>query len=86
VVPQGLARLRRVLPGVMDDAANELPVRAQAGSAEVPERLWALEQRLATSDRRLARLAHQREAAQRLMPREGGGAATAPALERPLRS
>jgi hypothetical protein len=69
-----------VLPSVPDDAAKGLPVLARDAIAEFQERLWDLDERLATSDRRIAPLARQHEAAQRLMPREGVGAATATAI------
>jgi transposase len=80
VVPQGIARLRRVLPSVLEDAVNGLPVLAREGVAELQERLWALDERIATDDRRIAQLARQSEAAQRLMQLEGVGAVTATAM------
>jgi transposase len=80
VVPQGLARLRRVLPSVLEDAANGLPVLTREVMAELQERLWDLDERIASYDRRIAQLAHQHEAAQRLMQLEGVGAATATAV------
>jgi transposase len=79
VVPQGIARLRRVLPAVLEDAANGLPARARDVIAEVQERLWELEARMATSERRIGQLARQHAAAQRLMQLEGIGAVTATA-------
>jgi transposase len=80
VVPQGIARLRRVLPSVLEDTVNGLPVLAREVVAELQERLWDLDERIATYDRRIAQLARQSEAAQRLMPLEGVGAATATAI------
>jgi transposase len=80
VVPQGIARLRRVLPSVLDDAANGLPGLAREIFAELQERLWDLDARIAAYDRRIAQLARQHEAAQRLMQLEGVGAATATAI------
>jgi transposase len=80
VVPQGIARLRRVLPSVLDDAANGLPGLARETIAELQERLWDLDARIAAYDRRIAQLARQHEAAQRLMQLEGVGAATATAM------
>jgi transposase len=80
VVPQGIARLRRVLPSVLEDAVNGLPVLAREVVAELQERLWDLDERIATYDRRIAQLARQSEAAQRLMQLEGVGAATATAI------
>jgi transposase len=80
VVPQGIARLRRVLPSVLDDAANGLPGLAREIIAELQERLWDLDARIAAYDRRIAQLARQHEAAQRLMQLEGVGAVTATAI------
>ena len=80
VVPQGIACLRRVLPSVLGDAANGLPGLARDIIAELQERLWDLDARIATYDRRIAQLARQHEAAQRLMPLEGVGAVTATAI------
>jgi transposase len=80
VAPRGIARLRRVLPSVLEDAANGLPVLTREVMAELQERLWDLDERIASYDRRIAQLAHQHEAAQRLMQLEGVGAATATAV------
>jgi transposase len=80
VVPQGIACLRRVLPSVLGDAAHGLPGLARDIIAELQERLWDLDARIATYDRRIAQLARQHEAAQRLMPLEGVGAVTATAI------
>jgi transposase len=80
VVPQGIARLRRVLPSVLEDEANGLPVLTREVMAELQERLWDMDERIASYDRRIAQLAHQHEVAQRLMQLEGVGAATATAV------
>jgi transposase len=80
VVPQGIARLRHGLPSVLGDAANGLPVLTREVMAEWQQRLWDLDERLASYDRRIAHLAHQHEAAQRLLQLEGVGAATATAV------
>jgi transposase len=80
VVPQGIAHLRRVLPSVLEDAVNGLPVLVREVVAELQERLWDLDERIATYDRRIAQLARQSEAAQCLMQLEGVGAATATAI------
>jgi transposase len=80
VIPQGIARLRRVLPSVLEEAGNGLPVLAREVVAELQERLWDLDERIAIYDRRIAQLARQSEAAQRLMQLEGVGAATATAI------
>jgi hypothetical protein len=77
MVVQGLARLRRVLPGILEDVANERPALAQEVIAELQARRSDLDQRITSYDRRLALLARQSEAVQRLMQLEGVGAATA---------
>jgi transposase len=80
VVPQGIARLRRALPGVLADADNGLPLLAREIIAELQERLRDLDQRVLAYDRRITPLAKQSDAAQRLMQVEGVGAVTAPAI------
>jgi transposase len=80
VVPQGIARLRRALPLVLEDAENGLPGLAREVIVELQDRLQDLDQRLATYDRRIAQLASQNTIAQRLMQLEGVGAVTATAI------
>jgi transposase len=80
VVPQGIARLRRALPLVLEDAENGLPGLAREVIVELQDRLQDLDQRLATYDRRIAQLASQNTIAQRLMQLEGVGAVTATAM------
>jgi transposase len=80
VVPQGIARLRRVLPSVLEDTANGLPALTREVIAELQERLWDLDERIASYDQRITQLARQHEAAPRLMQLEGVGAATATAI------
>jgi transposase len=80
VVPQGIARLRRALPLVLEDAENGLPGLAREVIVALQERLQDLDQRLATYDRRIAQLASQSTIAQRLMQLEGVGAVTATAM------
>jgi transposase len=80
MVPQGMTRLRRALPSVLEDAANGRPALTREVIADLQARLWDLDERIASDDRRIAQLARQHEAAQRLMPLEGVGAATATAI------
>jgi transposase len=80
VVPPGIARLRRALPGVLADADNGLPLLAREIIAELQERLRDLDQRVLAYDRRITQLAKQSDAAQRLMQVEGVGAVTATAI------
>jgi transposase len=80
VVPQGIARLRRALPLVLEDAENGLPGVVREVIVELQERRQDLDQRLATYERRIAQLASQNAIAQRLMQLEGVGAVTATAI------
>jgi transposase len=75
-----MTRLRRAWPSGLEEAANGLPALTRDVIADVQERLWDLDERIASDDRRSAQLARQHEAAQRLMPLEGVGAAPAPAI------
>lgn len=80
VVGQGIGRLRRALPEILEDADNALPTLARELFAETAERLRALDRQLADYDRRVAQLARTDAAAQRLMQLDGVGALTATAV------
>jgi transposase len=80
VVPQGIARLRKALPGALEDADNGLPLLAREIIAELQARLQDVDQRILAYDRRITQLAQQSDAAQRLMQVEGVGAVTATAI------
>lgn len=80
VVGQGIGRLRRALPEILEDAANALPTLARELFAETAERLRALDRQLADYDRRVEQLARADAAAQRLMQLDGVGALTATAV------
>lgn len=78
LVSTGVGVLRRTLPELLE--SPEQPVLAREVFADLADRLWALEDRIAVYDRRVAQLARQTESAQRLMPVPGVGAVTATAL------
>lgn len=80
VVGQGVSRLRRALPEVLEDAANDLPALAREVFAERYSHLRALDARIEAYDRRLGALAQQMAPAQRLMQVPGVGPLTATAV------
>lgn len=80
VAGQGIARIRRALPGILEDAENGLPDIARDLFAELKTRLIDLDRQISEHDRRIEQLATQSEAAQRLMRLDGVGAVTATAI------
>ena len=80
VVAQGIARLRRELPRILEDAENNLPDLARSIFAELRWRLIELDRQMADYDRHIDRLAAQSEPARRLMQIEGVGPLTATAI------
>jgi transposase len=80
VIPQGVARLRAALPGILEDAENGLPLLAREVFADLTARLQGLDTHIATYDRRILHLARTMAAAKRLLQVEGVGPLTATAL------
>jgi transposase len=80
VIPPGIQRLRRELPGVLSAEDDTLPTLARTVVSEVQARLGDLDGRIAGHDRQLAQVARQHEAATRLMQVEGVGPSTATAV------
>jgi transposase len=80
VVAQGVARLRRALPTILEDATNGVPTLARRVFAERASRLMELDASIATYDQHLATLAHASPAAQRLCQLGGVGPITATAV------
>ena len=80
VVAQGITRIRRALPGILEDAENGLPDLAREVFAELYYRLIELDRQIADHDRRINRLAEHSEAARRIMQLEGIGPLTATAI------
>jgi transposase len=80
VMAQGIARLRRELPGILEDANNNLPDLARVVFSELRLQLLALDRQIIDYDRRIAQLAARSEPAQRLMKLDGIGPLTATAI------
>lgn len=80
VVGQGISRLRRRLPEILEDDENTLPSLARELFADLYRRLRELDAKLGEYDQRIAQLARTSAPAQRLMQVEGVGALTATAL------
>lgn len=78
VIAQGIQRLRRELPDVL--TSETLPTLVRDVVSELRERLGELDRRVSDYDHRLAQLAKQNAAAQRLMQVEGVGPMTATAI------
>lgn len=80
VVPKGVARLRREMPGILEDAENGLPVLAREVLSGLLEQVRELDERVAAYDRQIRALAEASEPARRLMKIEAIGPQTATAL------
>ena len=80
VVPKGVARLRRALPGILEDADNGLPALAREVLAGLLEQFHDLDVRVAVYDRQRRVLAEASEPARRLMQVEAIEPQTATAL------
>ena len=80
VVPKGVARLRRELPGILEDAENGLPVLAREVLCGLLEQFHELDARISAYDRQIRALAAASEPARRLMQIEAIGPQTATAL------
>lgn len=80
VIPAGLQRLRRALPGILGAADDTLPTLARTVVSELQARLQEVDERIAGHERQIAQLARQNEAAKRLMAVEGVGPITATAV------
>ena len=80
VVPKGVARLRRALPGILEDADNGLPALAREVLAGLLEQFHELDVRVAVYDRQRRVLAEASEPARRLMQVEAIEPQTATAL------
>jgi transposase len=80
VIGQGIDRLHRALPDILEDAGNDLPGLARQTFAELAERLAKLDERVVTYDYRIEMIARQMEPAKRLMEIGGIGPLTATAM------
>ena len=79
VSAQGRQRLRRTRPALRA-MTETLPGLGGEGVGELRERLGELDRRISEYAHRLAQLAQQKAAATRVMPVEGVGPITAPAV------
>ena len=77
---RGVGAVRRLLPGVLEDGDNEVPVEGRALLAELGEELRRLDDRVRTYDRQIEALARRMPAARRLATIPGVGEKTATAL------
>ena len=80
VVLKGVARLRRELPGILEDAENGLPDLAREVLAGLLHQFHGFDARVTVYDRQIRALAEASEPARRLMPVESIGPQTATAL------
>ena len=80
VVPKGIAKLRRQLPQILEDAENGLPALAREVLTDLLEQFRELDHRVQQYDVRIRELAQQSEPARRLMQIESIGAMTATAI------
>jgi len=80
VVAKGAARLRRALPGILEDAENGLPALAREVLAGLLEQFHEFDAQVSAYDRQLRALAAASEPARRLMQVEAIGAQPATAL------
>jgi transposase len=80
VVPKGVARLRRELPGILEDAENGLPALAREVLAGLLHQFHDFDTRITAYDRQIRALAAASEPARRLMQVEAIGPQTATAL------
>lgn len=80
VVAKGVARLRRELPGILENAENGLPALAREVLAGLLEQFHAFDRRVTAYDQQIRALAAASEPARRLMRIEAIGPQTATAL------
>ena len=80
VVPKGVARLRRELPGILEDAENGLPALAREVLGGLLDQFRHFDARVTGYDRQIRALATASEPARRLMQIEAIGPQTATAL------
>jgi transposase len=80
VVPRGVARLRRELPGILEDAENGVPALAREVLSGLLEQLREADLRIGAYDYQIRTLAQASEPARRLMRIEAIGPQTATAL------
>lgn len=80
VVPKGVAKLRRQMPQILEDAENGLPALAREVLTGLLEQFHDLDQRVQQYDVKIRELAQRSEPARRLMRVESIGPMTATAI------
>jgi transposase len=80
IVPKGVARFRRELPGILEDAENGIPDLGRTVLANLLDQFRDLDARIGVYDRQIRELAAASEPARRLMRIEAIGPQTATAL------
>jgi len=80
VVAKSVAKLRKALPGILEDADNSLSDMFRELLGGLADELHRLEERIAAYDTQIAHLSTQSDACQRLMTIPGVGPMTATAL------
>jgi transposase len=80
IVPKGVARFRRELPGILEDAENGIPDLGRTVLANLLDQFRDLDARIVVYDRQIRELAAASEPARRLMRIEAIGPQTATAL------
>ena len=80
VIPQGLYRLRKRLPGILEDADNGLSFAFRDLLQSLAQELRTIDASIAAVTRRLTRISRELEACQRLREMEGSGPLNATAL------
>jgi transposase len=84
VVPQGIYRLRKQLPRIVEDAENGLTMPFRDMLQSLSTELSDLDGRIAEATNRITRQSREREACQRLQKIAGVGPLSATALEAAL--
>lgn len=80
VVPQGISRIRKAIPLIVEEADNGLSALCRALLWDVYQRMCALDAEITRYDARSAQLVQQSEVCQRLTRVEGVGPLTATAF------
>jgi transposase len=80
VVPQGVNKLREALPGILEDAENDVPVIARDVLTTLLNQFRTFDEQIAGYDRQIREIAAASEPARRLMQVESIGPLTATAL------
>jgi len=80
IISKGIARVRREMPSLLEDAENELPDMARDIIADGYQRLCQIDKHVLAYDVRIKQIATNSESAQRIMQIEGIGPITATAI------